>query len=377
MKKNFKYYKFIFITLIAILILSCQEKKNTYTTMYNQTSDSLSALTNATNLLVISTLKPISPSINKGFKRIEALGYLTYNPNYTNSIAARISGRIEQTFVKYNFQSVRKGEKLLNIYSPELLTIQNEYLLLYRSMNDSSTALSLRKKLKNLGMTNNEIVSIEKSGKASPVITIYANSSGHIHFLNEDIDMSSHALKWPKNNSNTNMLLKEGDYIQRGNQLFTIADESSIWAVLKIKQSEVELVKQGSKVDIFINNETFNGTVDFIEKSFDSENDFYTVRAYLNCENHNQFKIGTITKSYITINNDNKKIWIPRLAQVYLGHNKSAVFVKQDIGYIAQTIETGVTMGDWTEVLSGLEKTDSIAPIASYLVDSEAFIITK
>ena len=352
---------------------------------YDRMSDSLLVITSPSNQVILSSLKAITPSTNKGYNRIEAMGYLTYNPNYSSSISARIAGRIEKTYVKYNFQLVTKGQKLLDLYSPEILTTQNEYLLLYKlqEKGDSISITSLYNKLLHLGMSKHEIKSIETSGKTTATISIYAPISGHIHFNDAGTNMSEHGIAWPTENPSMNQpetktILTEGDYLKKDELIYTIADDSKLWALFKILPSDISLIEQGNKVEVSMNDEILNGSVDFIEKDFDPSSDFYSVRVYLECKDHTSLKVGTLTKGYIKINSslNKEKIWIPSKAFITIGKDESAVFIKQKIGYSAKSIQTGISMGDWTAVVSGLSIKDSIAPVASYLVDSEAFIIT-
>ncbi len=358
----------------------------------NNKLDTLSFLAQPTNQTVISSLKPIKPTFNKGVTRIEAPGYLTYDPNLAKSISARVSGRIEKLYAKYNFQRVSKGQLLLELYSPELQTAQSEYLLLYKSISSSEKNIldALYKKLINLGMTDASIKEIESTGKINATIPIYSPYSGHIHFLEAGSNIATHGLVWPDNvsansmdktsmeTSESKLTLKEGDYVKKDDLLFTIANESKIWALFKVLPRDIALLHKGDKVEVHVTNETHSGEIDFIEKSFDGATDFYTVRVYLNCNNHNSLIIGTIVRGYISIHsNKTESLWIPKLSVISLGKSRSAVFVKEKIGYTAKEIHTGNTMKEWIEVLSGLSESDSIAPVASYLVDSEAFINTK
>jgi Cu(I)/Ag(I) efflux system membrane fusion protein len=178
--------------------------------------------------------------------------------------------------------------------------------------------------------------------------------------------------------SESTLALKEGDYVKKDDLLFTIANESNIWALFKVLPGDIALINKGDKVDVYVTNETHSGKIDFIERTFDGSNDFYTVRVYLNCNNHNSLIIGTIIRGYISIQNTKQEsLWIPKLSVINLGKARSAVFVKDKIAYTAKEIHTGTIMNEWIEVVSGLSENDSIAPVASYLVDSEAFINTK
>lgn len=352
--------------------------------------DTMAMLIQPTNHYVVSSLKPIVPSSDKMGKSIEALGYLTYNPNYATSISARVAGRVEKLYVRYNFQKVRKGEKLLELYSPELLTAQNEYLYLLKSKDamDDLSKEAVKAKLLNLGMDGEALTQLEKTGKANPYLSVYATSAGHVHFLSENNDMSAHALSWPGSTSSGLMtktenmeasseVLREGDYVKKGDPLFVIANETGIWALFKILPSDIAYIHKDDAVEINVNQSEHQGKVDFIEKSFDAGSDFYTVRVYMTCDDHSDLQIGTLIRGKISIHHKKQEtVWVPAQSVLNLGKDKSAVFVKKDLGYAAKEISTGKNVNGWIEVEHGLLRTDSIAPVASYLVDSEALIIT-
>ncbi|HSY60673.1 MAG TPA: efflux RND transporter periplasmic adaptor subunit [Cytophaga sp.] len=349
--------------------------------------DTLATLIQPTNHVVLSQLTPIVASAENHAGRIAALGYLTYDPNHVHTISARVTGRVDKMYIKYNFEKVTKGQKLIDLYSPELLTAQNEYLYVFQK-NDASDDVakaSLRYKLINLGMTENEIFTLEKTKQVHATITVCANANGHIHFVSENMAMSAHALSLPDvdNNMNNNStvtreLIRQGDYVKKGEDLFTIADETSIWALFKVLPEDIGSVQKGDVTDIIINSTTYSGKIDFIEKSFNSSDDFYTVRVYMICNDHTQLKIGTLIHGYISNKkNTGKQIWIPTASVVHLGKGNAAVFIKKPLGYEAHKIQTGKQSLEWVEVLSGLNASDSIAPVASYLVDSEAFISTE
>ncbi|WP_293897607.1 efflux RND transporter periplasmic adaptor subunit [Sporocytophaga sp.] len=357
--------------------------------LMTEIKDTLSYLIEPTNQVVISSLKPIVSSSNKGKSQIKAQGYLTYNPNQTNSISARVSGRIEKLYVKFNFERVHKGQLLMDVYSPELQSAQDEYLLIYKSALDSEHNIinALYQKLINLGMTEASIKQLEKNGMVNATVSIYSPYEGHIHFLTQASEIANHGLEWPSASGSSTMsnsleeselLVKEGNYIKKGDLLFTIANEKDIWAMFKIYPNDIPLIQEGEKVEVNINNNIYDGKIDFIEKSFVGSIDFYSVRVYLNCINHNNLTIGTLIEGNIAIKSDQaQKLWVPNLSVIHLGKSRSAVFVKQDIGYVAKEVRTGSTMDDWTEILSGISENDSIAPVASYFVDSEAFINIK
>ncbi|MBC7485870.1 MAG: efflux RND transporter periplasmic adaptor subunit [Cytophagaceae bacterium] len=434
MKSNFNWINHTLAVLLFLLLLSCGKTKNTpedkvemdssmhhhenvstyYCPMHpeivsdkpgtcpvckmdlevmtkKEQTDTLAYLIEATYQTVLSSLKAIAPSSGKHAQHIEADGYLTYNPDNAGTISARTSGRVEKLYVRYNFQRVNKGEKLLELYSPELLTAQSEFVYVLKT-NDSADAISTasaRARLVNLGMNDAALIQLEKTRKVNPYVPIYATSSGHVHFLSDDVDMSAHALSWPSESSSSSMndsqnktssarFLREGDYVKKGDDLFLIADASGIWALFKILPTYIPYIQQGEMVEIVVEGKTHIGKVDFIEKSFDAGADFYTVRVYLECNDHTNLQIGTLIHGSIAVPTKKQaSLWIPDKSVLSLGKGKSVVFIKTGIGFQAKSIHTGIRLHEWIEVTNGLSENDSIAPIASYLVDSEAFILTK
>lgn len=346
--------------------------------------DTLAFLLQPSNQAVVSLLRAVVPTLNQGAKRIAVQGYLTYDPNKANSISARVAGRVEKLYVKSNYQRVSKGEKLLELYSPELQAAQQEYLYLAKSKEatDVIAQQALHHRLLNLGMTETEITALDKSGKVAPYVPVYAHTSGHVHFLNGNVDIASHALNVPSGSGTMaknpmdgeeNQVLREGDYVKKGDLLFAIADQSTIWALLKVKPSEIQSVKVGQVVELEVGDRVHEGKVDFIERSFE---DFYTLRVPLQCEDHTKLKIGQLVQGYLSVHTKaaEKSLWVPASSVLSLGKSKSAVFVKQDIGYKAKEVRIGAIASGWIEIRGGLSAKDSIAPVASYLVDSEAFI---
>ncbi|HTF80078.1 MAG TPA: hypothetical protein VL947_00080, partial [Cytophagales bacterium] len=138
--------------------------------------------------------------------------------------------------------------------------------------------------------------------------------------------------------------------------------------------SDISNIQQGASVELNVNGSIHEGRVDFIEKSFD---DFYTVRVYLQCDDHESLRIGTLVKGYLTAKKrKSNTLWVPTAAVLYLGNSRSAVFVKKELGYQATAVRVGSQTTEWVEIIGGLSVQDSIAPVAAYLVDSEAFINT-
>ncbi|HEV8511956.1 MAG TPA: efflux RND transporter periplasmic adaptor subunit, partial [Cyclobacteriaceae bacterium] len=130
--------------------------------------DDLSYLLKPVNSSVISTIKTVTPVKKSINIKAKANGVITYDTKAMSTISSRISGRVEKLFVKYNFQPVKKGQKILEIYSPELLTAQRDLLYLLKSDKENTQLIDgAKEKLRLLGATDQQIDQLVSTGKES------------------------------------------------------------------------------------------------------------------------------------------------------------------------------------------------------------------
>ncbi len=145
MKGNLKYdnMKLLFLVTLSLLFLACNKKhiQNSGEEI-PENSISLNDAIKPTGNTIISTIKTIKPDSNQIAITVNANGFIAYDTRTFNNIASRYDGRIEKLYIKYNFQSVEKGEKLFEIYSPEIITAQQN--LIYLLKNDSSNTPLLK-----------------------------------------------------------------------------------------------------------------------------------------------------------------------------------------------------------------------------------------
>src|SRR5690606_28616018 len=100
------------------------------------------------------------------------------------SIAARFGGRIEKLYVKFNNQYVKQGDKILDIYSPDLRTFQEEHLFLLHSNADKNLIEKSTEKLRLLGITKKQIAQLEKNGTVALTVSIFSPANGYVFFNN-------------------------------------------------------------------------------------------------------------------------------------------------------------------------------------------------
>lgn len=340
---------------------------------------SLHTLLQPANTYAVSAIQATTIKRSVEIIRVNALGYTSYNTNEVGSIAARTNGRIEKLYIRYRYQKISKGQKIMDIYSPELLTDQQNFLFLLKNdPSNSSLISSAKQRLLLVGFPQAELQQIIKSGKPLLSIPVYSNYSGHIHEALETGMKNSSKETTVMNEAsslNTRELdLREGMYVKKGQTIFKVYNPDKIWALLNIYPSDQPLIKIGNPVMMVSEvrpAENINGTIFFIEPFFRPGSKTLTARVNIN-NSILKLPIGSQVKGTIFGKELNTN-WLPREAVVSLGLDR-IVFVKTGNAFKAQKIETGLEYNKQIQITNGLSITDSVASNAQYLIDSESFI---
>ena len=339
----------------------------------------LESLLRPTNEFVISSIPVTTIQKREEQIEIEALGNIVYDTRQVGSISARVSGRIEKLYVKYRYQKISKGQHILDIYSPELVTAQQNLLFLLKNDAGNTPLIEAAKeKLLLLGLDNQQLQRIIQSGQPSLTMAVYSSYSGHIHESAKGSIMNPDAgLMKDVSLITEELSLKEGMYVQKGQSVFTVFNPDRAWAILNIYAENQALVRIGNAVRVVPESaptKDFRAMIDLIEPFYRKESKTLTARVYFDNSNLN-IPIGSRVRATI-FGNTRDAYWLPKEAVLSSGIEK-VVFQKSDGGFKAHKIYTGITHKDYIQVLSGMKETDSIAMNAQYLMDSESFIKIK
>lgn len=338
----------------------------------------LNDLLQPTDRFVVSTIPVTATKRSAELVEVNVLGVVAYDTRLVNTISARISGRIEKLYVKYRYQHIMKGQKILDIYSPQLLTAEEELLFLIKN-DPANTALinAAKQKLLLLGMNESQLQQIIRSGKPSLTISVYSNYSGHIHEAGTMPGVDMQAQKMDVSRTTEELPIKEGMYIEQGQTIFQVYNVTKSWALLNIFPEYQILVKTGDAVRVIPETspeKNFRAKIDLIEPFYRKENKTLTARVYFNNEKL-QVPVGSQVKATIFVNGKEAN-WLPKDAVISLGMDK-VVFIKTMRGFKAHKVETGLNYKNEIQILSGLTATDSVAANAQFLTDSESFIKIK
>jgi Cu(I)/Ag(I) efflux system membrane fusion protein len=337
----------------------------------------LDDLLQPTDRFVVSSVQVTTMQRKEIPVEVDALGTIAYDTRLVNTISARVSGRIEKLYVKYRYQHIMKGQRIMDIYSPDLLTTQQELLFLIKN-DPSNTSLinAAKQKLLLLGVSSSQLQQIIQTGKPSLTITVYSNYSGHIHEAGNVMPGAANGQQMDLSRVTEELPVKEGMYVEKGQNIFQLYNVSRSWVLLNIFPEYLPLVKKGDAVRVIPEtapDKDFGAKIDLIEPFYRKENKTVTARVYFN---NSQLQIPVGSQVRATIFSNNKEAdWIPKDAVLSLGIDK-VVFIKESGGFKAHKIETGLTYQNLVQVLSGLNATDSIAANAQFLTDSESFIKT-
>ena len=280
-------------------------------------------------------------------------------------VTTKVSGWVEKLYVNYTGQKINKGQKLVDIYSPELVAAQQELItaLSYGSSvensPDESVAVSGKdlinnsvRKLELLDIPDSEIKRIEESKEIKKYVTFYAPFNGTVIHKN----------------------IIEGEKIGAGMPLLKIANLSNLWLLADIYEYELPKIKLGSLADIkftFLPGKTFKSNISFIYPTLDNKT--RTVKVRFNMPNHNdQLKPSMFANIVINGRNLGKYPVVPEQAVLRTGQKDIVILALGGGKFKPVEVKLGDYSDGYYQVLNGLAAGDTIVTSAQFLIDSES-----
>jgi len=306
----------------------------------------------------VSTVKVQFENLNK---KLTSYSYLDFVEQNRVTISARFNGRLERLFVNKTGDYIKKGQALFEIYSPDLVQAQNEYLIgLKGSQNlaslDNSESKNIllnsaRKKLELLGITDDQINKLTTEGEIKLTLTYYSPYSGTV----------------------IEKKVQEGMYVNEGSTIYEIADLSTLWSISEVYENDLSSIKPGSKVKLHLTaypNEEFEGRVTFIYPVVNQQTRTVKVRSeFPNSKNKLMPQMYGETIFYSSLG---KGLLVPADAIIFTG-KRTVVWTKTGDGmFEARKVKIGEKYDDKYQILSGLSEGDEIAATGGFLIDSES-----
>jgi membrane fusion protein, copper/silver efflux system len=294
----------------------------------------------------------------KPVKEVSLYGKVQADERLVQSQVAHIPGRIDRLAVNFTGESVVRGQVLAVIYSPELITAQQELLETIKTkLSQPELYEASKEKLRQWKLTDDQIAKIENSGVAQNNFEVLSNTSGTV----------------------VERFINTGDYVSQGTVLFKIADLSKLWVMFDAYESDLPFLNLGEKVSFTLQSfpgMDFSGKIAFIDPIIDPVTRVSKVRV----ETGNQsgklkpemFAAGIVST---TLNEYRNKIVIPKSAVLWTG-KRSIVYVKQSGNdepvFKLREIGLGPMLGESYVVLDGLSAGEEIVTNGTFSVDAEA-----
>lgn len=323
--------------------------------------DHLSLSQNQRVMANVATVDATMETLNK---EINAVGIVQYDQSRQAKVTAWVAGRIERLNINSVGAIVSKGKPVAEVYSPDLVAAQQEYLLAIRSRNqlNNSSFTSIaqngeglvaaaKERLLLLGVKASQIEALERNGNPTMRLPVFSPFSGVV----------------------IEKMVQQGQYVSVGEVLFNIADLSSIWVELEIYENESPYVHVGQQVEIrsqSLSQSSFTGRISFIYPFLDPKT--RTLKARVEMANP-----GITLKPDMFVNAIIKQpldssIVVPVTAVMDTG-KRQVVWVESAPGsFESREVRVGQRSNDKIQILSGLNPGDKVAVSGGYLIDSES-----
>lgn len=311
----------------------------------------------------VRTAAVIRSDLSRTVRTVGLVGYEEPNQYVVN---AKIAGWVEKLYVDETGQHVKKGQRLLEIYSPDLVTAQQELLLArnnYNSLKDSSFPQiaesarrlleSSRKRLQFWDVSKKQISRLEKSGQVRKTVTLYAPYSGIV----------------------TTKLVNEGMYVKPGITLLNLADLSTVWVMAEIYEYQLPWVKTGQRVEVELpygHDQKFEAHIDYLYPYVEPKT--RTVKARIKIDNADfELRPDMYVNVYLRGEQVKDALVIPQEAVLRSGE-KQTVFIALSGGrFEPRLVQTGLQGEDGNiEVLQGLFEGEQVVTSSQFMLDSES-----
>jgi Cu(I)/Ag(I) efflux system membrane fusion protein/cobalt-zinc-cadmium efflux system membrane fusion protein len=299
-------------------------------------------------------------------KDIRTVGYIEYDETKIFTVNTKFNGWIEKLYVDFVGDSVRKGQPLFDIYSPELVTAQEEYLLAFKQWQDvgnndlqylreSARRLlaASRKRLEYWDVTDSQIGRLEASGMTSKTVTVYSPAKGVV----------------------TQKEAFEGHYVKAGEHQYTIADLSTVWVDVDIYEYELPWVRKGMTAEMevaYLPGIRLKGKVLFIYPYLNTQTRTAKLRLQFINPDY-RLKPGMYVDIHLKASLADSGLVVPQEAVLFSGVRRLVYIALGNGRFRPQEIKLGVEVNqNEYQVLSGLQEGERIVLSAQFMLDSES-----
>lgn len=284
-------------------------------------------------------------------KMIDVVGIVDVAETHQATVSARFRGRIDKQYVNFTGGYVEKGQPLVEMYSPDLVSSQQEFILALDG-NQQNLIEGMRDRLRlNYGMTAEQISHIEETRKVQTAVQFYSPISGTV------------VLKQ----------VQEGQYVDEGTVLYQLANLSKVWIYLDVYEKDIQFVRKGQIVHIISDanpDEEFSGRVTFVDPVMNPETRTVRIRSEFD-NRHGKLKPKMFVKAQLHMEG-RTTLTVPVSAIMFTG-KRTVVWVETEKNtFQPRDVVLGQSANTDYEIVSGLEEGEMIAVSGGFLIDSES-----
>jgi Cu(I)/Ag(I) efflux system membrane fusion protein len=335
-----------------------------YTPVYADeevTSNQVKISTDKVQKLGVKTEPVLS---RKMVNTVRAVGQFQFNEQRLSTVTTKFEGYIEKLYVNSTGQPVRRGQPLMEVYSPELVSAQEEYLIAWNGRqslsNGTSESLvgvgqladSALKRLRNWDISDAQLQRLKKDGKATRTLTMYSPANGVV--------LEKTAV--------------QGMRFMPGEPLFKIADLSTVWLLADVFEQDMALVHVGQTVNITVNaypGKELKGKIDYIYPTVNSETRTAKVRVVL--ANPDGILKPDMYASILLISGHDASVLAVSDSAVIDSGTRQVVLVQLTEGlYEPREVKLGMRSDGYVEVAEGLSEGENVVVRANFLIDAES-----
>lgn len=285
------------------------------------------------------------------WKRIDTVGYVTYDEGRVWHLHTRADGWIERLHLRSVGERVSRGQVLFELYSPELATAQQEYLQALARGSEALTRAS-EERLRSLGISSEAISALKRTRKPRSRIEFKAIADAVV----------------------TRLDVREGMYVTPALAVVSLADLSSVWVLAEVFERQAEWITPGRPAEVRVSAHparTWEGEVEFIYPALDPQT--RTLQVRLRFDNPGEvLKPNMFADVALFGGPERDVVHIPREALIRDGREERVILSLGDGRYQARRVVAGLESGDRVEIKAGLEQSDWVVISGQFLIDSEA-----
>lgn len=376
--------KKIFIFSMGILLIllgsSCRkkQKKESHYTVYQagqsgagmavQTSNMVNMMniTLSPREIMLANIKTDTARMGSFSNQIILTGTTIFDPQETSTVSAWVSGQIKKLYVRTPGEYVSKGEKLYDLYSPDLLSAEKDYLLAVKqkslfnkaSVDINATINAMKLKLLRYGLTETQIQSLLKEDQTSGTIPIYSKTGGYL----------------------VDKMKEDGDYVNEGETVFQLAKNNTLWVQAQLYDTEIPLLSKHPK--IWVETDALPGKklpAHIVYNTPVMNNNSRVQMLNISIDNAGgNLQPGMLAYVYFQTNNAKPIVMIPKSAIIY-GEHQDYIWMQMpqpdsmssESIFMRMAVQVGKDNQTQVEILNGVQAGEIIVSSGTYLLNSE------